>query len=134
VRPVLVDANVLLRLLTNDPPNMAEQAVALAQRAEKGDVVLRVVPLVVAETVWVLRSFYGFGRREIADVLTSMLTAKGVDADDCDLVLAALESMARASVDFVDAYLAQVSRSHGEAVCSFDEDFRRLEVELMTPG
>jgi predicted nucleic acid-binding protein len=86
VRPVLVDANVLLRLLTNDPPNMAEQAVALAQRAEKGDVVLRVVPLVVAETVWVLRSFYGFGRREIADVLTSMLTAKGVDADDCDLV------------------------------------------------
>jgi predicted nucleic acid-binding protein len=33
-----------------------------------------------------------------------------------------------------DAYLAQVSRSHGEAVCSFDEDFRRLEVELMTPG
>ena len=42
--------------------------------------------------------------------------------------------MAGANVDFVDAYLAQIAKAKREAVCSFDEDFRRLGVELMRPA
>jgi predicted nucleic acid-binding protein len=131
---VWVDANVLLRLLTNDPPEMAEKAAALAVRAQRGEVVLRVAPLVVAEVVWVLGSFYGFSRREIADALTGVLMAEGVDAGDRELVLATLHSMAEANVDFVDAYLAQAAVAQGQAVCSFDEDFRRLDVDIVKPG
>jgi predicted nucleic acid-binding protein len=134
LKPVWVDANVLLRLLTNDPPEMAEKAAALAVRAKRGEVVLRLAPLVVAEVVWVLGSFYAFGRREIADALTGVLLADGVDAEDRELVLAALHSMASANVDFVDAYLAQAALAQGQAVCSFDEDFHRLEVGILKPG
>jgi predicted nucleic acid-binding protein len=42
--------------------------------------------------------------------------------------------MAEANVDFVDAYLAQAALAKGQAVCSFDEDFRRLDVEIVKPG
>ena len=133
MKPVWVDANVLLRLLTNDPPTMAERAAAVADRAERGEIILRVAPLVVAEVVWVLQSFYGHDKRQIAEALTALLTARGVDAVDGDTVVSALEMMAVNNVDFVDAYLAQVSRATYVAVCSFDEDFRRLGVELLTP-
>ncbi len=134
MKPLWVDANVLLRLLTNDPPEMAEKAAALAGGAERGEIILRVSPIVVAEMVWVLQSFYGFKKREIADALTAVLLAEGVDALDRDVVLASLEAMATANVDFIDAYLAQVALGKDELVCSFDEDFHSLGVGLMRPG
>lgn len=129
-----MDANVLLRLLTDDPPAMAERAVALAERAESGEILLRIAPLVVAEVVWVLQSFYGHDKRKIADAVTALLAARGVDAVDGDTVLAAVETMATNNVDFIDAYLAQISCAAREPVCSFDEDFRRLGVELLEVG
>ncbi|MHB0979278.1 MAG: PIN domain-containing protein [Thermoleophilia bacterium] len=132
--PVWVDANVILRLLTDDPPEMSEQAARLAARAEAGEVLVRIAPLVVAETVWVLLSFYGHSRESVAEALIALLRAGGVQVEEGRLVVAALESMARSNVDFVDAYLAEVARSKGEAVCSFDQDFARLEVEWVQPG
>jgi predicted nucleic acid-binding protein len=134
LKPVWVDANVLLRLLTNDPPEMAEKVAALAVRAQRGEIALHVAPLVVTECIWVLGSFYGFSRREIADALTGVVMAEGVDAGERELVLAALHSMATANVDYVDAYLAQAALAQGEAVCSFDEGFLRLDVEIDKPG
>jgi AbrB family looped-hinge helix DNA binding protein len=70
----------------------------------------------------------------VAETLIALLRAGGVQAEEGRLVVAALESMARSNVDFVDAYLAEVARSKGEAVCSFDRDFARLDVEWMVPG
>jgi predicted nucleic-acid-binding protein len=97
-------------------------------------VCLRIAPLVVAETVWVLLSFYGHPREGVAEALIALLRADGVRVEEGRLVIAALESMARSNVDFVDAYLAEVARAIGEAVCSFDQDFARLGVEWLHSG
>lgn len=132
--PVWVDANVLIRLLIDDPPEMSARAAEVAARAETGELRLRIAPLVLAETVWVLLSFYGYSRERVAEALIALLRADGVQAEEGRLVLAALESMASSNVDFVDAYLAELARSKGEAVCSFDRDFARLDVEWMLPG
>jgi predicted nucleic acid-binding protein len=131
---VWVDANVLLRLITGDPQEMADKVAGIVARAERGELVLRVTPIVVAETVWVLLSFYGHSKRQVADTLIALLLADGVHAEERDLVVAALEDMAAANVDFADAHLARVARARGEAVCSFDNDFKRLSVSLVMPG
>jgi predicted nucleic acid-binding protein len=129
-----LDANVLLRYLTDDPPLMAEQAAALLARAERGEVLLRVSPLVVAEVVWVMLSFYRHPKAQVAEVLISLLRADGLRADDGRQVIGALEAMAALNVDFVDAYLAEVARARGEAVCSFEQDFARLDVDWVSPS
>jgi len=54
-----VDANILLRLITNDPPDLAERAARLANRAEQGEITLKVTSIVVAEVVWVLTQHGG---------------------------------------------------------------------------
>ena len=46
-----VDANVLLRFLTRDPEDMAAKAASLMLRAERGEVLLVVSPLTIAEMV-----------------------------------------------------------------------------------
>lgn len=128
-----MDANVILRFLTGDPPEMAAKALSLMRRAEGGEIRLRLSPIVLAEVVWVLRSFYRFPGDRIASVLVSLINTEGIIADDADLLSAALTEMTVKNVDFIDAYLAEIARAAGEAVCSFDEDFERLRVERVNP-
>ena len=59
--------------------------------------------------------------------------ADGFVADDRNLLVGALYSMADKNVDFVDAFLAELARSRGEAVASFDNDFKRLGVRHIVP-
>jgi predicted nucleic acid-binding protein len=128
-----VDANVLLRLITDDPVDLAERASRLAERAEQGEITLRVSPVIVAEIVWVLHSFYRYSRSQVTDALIPLFTSEGISLEDHEQVIVALEQMASVNVDFMDAYLAAVARRAGEAVVSFDRDFRRLNVAWVEP-
>ena len=91
-----------------------------------------IVPVVVAEIVWVLGSFYKTPKARIAELSSSCswLTAS---CNDRDLLVEALYSMADKNVDFVDAYLAALARSREDAVASFDDDFKRLGVPHIVP-
>ena len=128
-----VDANVFLRFLTGEPPDLAQRALRLMQQAERGEVTLKLSPIVVAEVVWVLGSFYRYPRNQIAEVLLPLVTAEGVVLEESEQVVAALERMATANVDFIDAYLAEVARREGGSVVSFDRDFRRLDIPWVEP-
>jgi predicted nucleic acid-binding protein len=133
-KEVWVDADVLLRLLTGDPPALARKSLALVRRAEEGELRLRLSPLVVGELMETLISFYGYGRERAAEAVLPLVTAKGVRAEEERIVVAALRHVAREEVDFADAYLAEEARAHQQAVASFDEGFGRLEVERVSPG
>ncbi|MGI8910437.1 MAG: PIN domain-containing protein [Rubrobacteraceae bacterium] len=124
------DANILLRFLTGEPPEMSSRSERLLQRARSGEILLKIHPIVVAETVWVLQSFYGHSREDVASVLVPLLTEHGLKVEGSNVVVRALESMAENNVDFADALLAESARSRGEGVASFDEDFRKLDVDL----
>ena len=128
-----VDANVMLRLLTGDPPDLAQRSRRLAERAERGEVTLRISSIVVAEIVWVLSSFYRYSRTQIAEVLIPLLTTEGILLEEAEQVIAALDRMATANVDFIDAFLAEIARREGGSVVSFDRDFRRLDISWIEP-
>lgn len=129
-----VDANVLLRFLTGDPPGLAARASGLLENAEREGVPLRVHPVVVAETVWVLQSLYGYSKGEISGALTALLEQPALRVEGARTVTRALETMASSNVDFADALLAETARSHGEVVASFDRDFRKLGILWREPG
>ncbi len=127
------DANVLLRFLTDEPPELAARAAKLLEGAQRGELSLKVHSVVVAETVWVLQSFYGYSKQEISAALVPLLVDHGLKVEGSRTVTGALESMAEENVDFVDALLAQTARSRGEGVASFDADFRKLGVGWHEP-
>jgi predicted nucleic acid-binding protein len=134
VRRLRVDANVLLRFLTGEPESMAERAARLMRRAEDGEVLLILSPLVVAEMVWVLKSFYRRSASDIADALVPLLSADGLEVEDREILLRAIELARDKNVDFADAVLALQAVRNGEEVCSFDEtDFRRLPATWLSP-
>jgi predicted nucleic acid-binding protein len=128
-----VDANVLLRFLTGDPPELAGRASRLLEKAERDGSPLRVHSVVVAEMVWVLQSFYEYSKGEISGALVSLLEHPALRVEGAGSVIQALETMASSNVDFADALLAETARSRGEGVASFDRDFRKLDVEWREP-
>lgn len=129
-----VDANVFLRFLTGEPEAMAERAARLMRRAEEGEVLLVVSPMVVAEMIWVLKSFYRHSYSEIARVLVPLLSADGIEVEEREVLVLAIELARDKNVDFVDAVLALQAVRQGETVCSFDEtDFRRLPAPWIAP-
>jgi predicted nucleic acid-binding protein len=126
-----VDTNVLVRHLTGDPPAMAARATAyLASEPE-----LLLTDLVVAETVYVLESFYKAPRDETADAIRSLVAFRSVVCVDPALLLRAVEVYETARIDFAEAYLVACAESTGVGrVASFDRSIDRVgTVERVEP-
>ena len=126
-----VDTNVLVRHLTGDPPAMAERATAfLAAESE-----LYVADLIVAETIYVLESFYKAPREQIADAMRSLVAMRSMITVDPALSLRAIEVYEVERLDFAEAYLVACAESTGIGrVASFDRTIDRVAtVERIEP-
>lgn len=119
-----VDTNILVRHLTGDPPEMAVRASAyLATEAE-----LLLTDLVVAETVYVLESFYGASREVVAQAMRSLVAFDATICVDPALLLRAIEVYEIDRIDFAEAYLVACAESTGVSmIASFDRSIDRVE-------
>lgn len=119
-----VDTNVLIRHLTGDPPEMAARATAYLSREAE----LLVTNLVVAETVYVLESFYEVPREQVAASIRSLLAMSSVVSIDPALLLRAIEVYESDRLDFAEAYLVACAESTGiNVIASFDKSIDRIE-------
>jgi predicted nucleic-acid-binding protein len=83
--------------------------------------------IVVAETVWVLKSFYGYPNHDIARIVQELLSHEGLETDDKPGLLAALNLFAAKNIDFADALVAVHMRQKGiQEIFSFDRHFDRM--------
>ena len=131
-----VDANVILRFLTGDPPHITEKAASLFRAVERGELRLIVEPIVLAEVVWVLQSFYRYRPAQIAPVLREFLLQDGIEAEDKDILLQALSLYESKNVDFTEALVtARMLKQGVTRIFSFDEHFERLSgIQRIFPG
>jgi predicted nucleic acid-binding protein len=118
-----VDTNVLVRHLTGDPPDMAARATAyLGTQSE-----LLLTDLVVAETVYVLESFYETPRDQVAQAVRSLVAFASILCVDRALLLRAIEVYETDRIDFAEAYLVACAESTGVSkVASFDRSIDRI--------
>ncbi|HEY5246495.1 MAG TPA: PIN domain-containing protein [Acidimicrobiales bacterium] len=127
-----VDTNVLVRHLTGDPPEIAGRATAYL-RAEAE---LLLTDLVVAETVYVLESFYETPRTQVAGAVRSLLALASMICVDAALLLRAVEVYEVERIDFAEAYLVACAESTGiNQVASFDRSIDRVgTIRRIEPG
>ncbi len=127
-----VDTNILIRHLTGDPPKQARQATAFLAAAEE----LLLADLIVAETVYVLESFYEVPRNRVADLVRAVIAFPPVTVVDEALLLRALEVYEVNRLDFAEAYLVACAEVSGVgAVASFNRAVSRVPtVRHIVPG
>ena len=118
-----VDTNVLVRHLTGDPPTMAKRATAFLRTASE----LYLADLIVAETIYVLESFYEVAREQVATTVRSLLAFDSIAVVDRDVLLRAVEVYEADRLDFAEAYLVACAESTGTGrVVSFDRSIDRV--------
>lgn len=128
MKKAFIDANVILRYLTKDPPVMAEAALKIFTDAKMGKVALLITSLTIAEVVWVLESFYGHSKNQIAETLTQFLFCEGLEVEDLGLLIEALALYKEKNIDFADAFLASTALRKGpNIIYSFDQHLRRVD-------
>jgi predicted nucleic acid-binding protein len=126
-----VDTNVIVRHLTGDPPAMAARATAFLA----SESTLYLADLIVAETVYVLESFYEASRAQVAAAMRSLVSMPSTVTVDPALLLRAIEVYEVDRIDFAEAYLvACAERSGVGRVASFDRSIDRVAtVERVEP-
>ena len=135
MKTVLVDANIILRFLTQDPPDMAQKSQLLFKQADEGLVGLIILSITVAEVVWVLESYYGYHKNQVAETLAEFLSCEGFRVEQKDLIQEALSLYQKYNLDFADALMASTALRKGPlSIFSFDRHFDRVEgIERLEP-
>lgn len=117
-----LDTNMVVRYLIGDPPVLAVQAARIIDAVED----LQITDGVLAETAYVLQSFYRVPREEVVDDLVSLIQKGNVTpyALDKSLTIQGL-LMCRPSgrVSFAAALLSAAVRSSGSNV-AYSQDRR----------
>ncbi len=122
----LVDTNLIVRYLAGDHEQHAKAAERLFEACARGEVVIVVIPAVLAECVFVLESFYKHPRAATASALRMLLSSPGVALSETEIHLDALDRYQRTKVHFVDCLLAATAAAKKTAVASFDRDLRKF--------
>lgn len=130
----VIDTNLIIRHLVQDHEKHAKAAARLFEVSDGGELVIVILPVVLAECVFVLESFYKHARADIAATLGALISSPGVAIDDKDIHLDALDRYRTTNVHFVDCLIAATCSAQDIPVATFDQDFRkfadvRLEVQ-----
>lgn len=118
-----VDTNILIRHLTGDPPDMARKATAFLAQADE----LLLPDVIVAETVYVLESFYEVPIEEVARLVRSVVAFDPIQVVDPALLLRSLEVYETHRIDYAEAYLVASAEATGvDDIASFDRTIDRV--------
>ena len=115
---IAVDTNVIVRLLTQDDRKQAASATAIFANEDAW-----IAKTVLLETVWVLKSAYGYNQEAVRNAMVLLLGLPRVQVEDRPVIANAI-SLAEQGLDLADALHCE-SRPRGARFISFDSTFVR---------
>ncbi|MBM4177459.1 PIN domain-containing protein, partial [Candidatus Gribaldobacteria bacterium] len=83
----LLDTNVLLRFLVGDEKSQQKKAISWFKQAEKGKIKIIVTPIVIAESAFVLESFYKQSKAEIGNCFEVFLSQRWLQVESREALL-----------------------------------------------
>jgi len=122
----LVDTNLIVRYLVQDHEKHAKAAEKLFYACDRGQLILVILPAVLAECVFVLDSFYGRPRADVSSALATLISSPGVEISDAAVHLDALKRYRQTKIHFVDCLIAATAAAQNAPVATFDRDFRKF--------
>ena len=136
LKTYFIDSNVFLRFLVQDDAKAFESCVAFFKKIEQGRVKIVISPLVFAEIVWVLKSYYKFKKEKIIQALRAILLLKNLSVQDKSDPLKAIELFENNAIKFIDCLIASDKNLQTQqyALISYDRDFDALGVIREEPS
>lgn len=126
MKEVVIDSNVVIRLLVRDSPLQLLQAQNLLKDIEEKRIQGLISILVINEIIWILEKFYDLKRKSFIPKILKFLALKNVKIIEAEkiLIIGCLKKMEKRNFDFTDVYLSKIGKK--EQIFSFDKDFEKL--------
>lgn len=99
-----LDTNIVVRYLTHDDPQQtaaAKRVINSLSADSPGFITL----VVLAELIWVLKISYSFSKKEIEQVLDSLLRSEELLIERAEIVLQALRTFRAGNAEFTDCLI-----------------------------
>lgn len=123
-----IDANIILRYLTNDVPDQAMRAEKLLKRIDEGTENVFLPDIILADIIWILEGYYKQTKENIREWITAILSLQGLAFSDKDMALEALDIYVDKKIDWSDAFTAsQMLQREITEIYSFDKHFDRID-------
>ena len=119
----LLDANIILRLLTEDSSKQAEAVASLIRNARPNE--LELPDVVLAEIVWVLQSYYSLKKPAIITSLRALIETKGIKLNR-ELLGLIISIYQDNNISYIDAYLAARSKLENKLLYTFDQHLLKI--------
>lgn len=125
---IILDTNVIIRLLTADDEIKQEQATRLFEKIKEGKVNAFINDVIFAEIVFVLvsKKLYGLSKRKIQALLLPIVNLTNIKFNSKKKIKRALELFVQYDVDFEDALIAADAENKRIKIVSFDRDFKKI--------
>ncbi len=114
----LVDANVIIRYLLNDSPQLSEKARSIISNGRA-----YAKPEIIAEVVYVLQKVYRIEKGIIRKFIYALF--HDISCTEYECVLSAIDIYASVSLDFVDCLLIAYHQINQETIFSFDKKLNK---------
>lgn len=116
----IIDTNVWLRYLVKDNPQQHQQAIDWLKLGQQGQYILIVKPVIVAETCFVLESFYKQNRQTISETWQNILSQKWLKVSERQELLG-LWPFYLKGLHWVDSYQISWAICHKAEILTFDK-------------
>lgn len=120
----IIDTNVLVRFLVGDNKSQQKQAEKWFQEAEQGKRKIIITPLVIAETCFVLESFYKKKRQEVTEALEILISQRWLGVKD-RRVLLGLWPWYLKNMHFIDSFLLSWAKIKDADILTFDRQIQK---------
>ena len=120
----LLDTNALVRYLVRDEENQYQQVVDWLKDAEGGKIKIIIPTIVVAETCFVLESFYKKQRDGISDSMVVFLSQRWMTVPDRDILLSLWDNF-KNGLHFVDSFLISWAEQKNYKLLTFDKKLKK---------
>jgi predicted nucleic acid-binding protein len=123
-----IDANIFIRVLTQDDPARAAQALALLERIADGQISGMMTESVILEIIQVLGSKprYALDHAEIRERLLPLLLLPHLQVEHREVQLAAIDLFGTTRLDYVDCLAISYARLFDlDGIVSFDRGLDR---------
>ena len=121
-----LDTSVVLRLLTGQPQELAERALARYQEGIANGDSFYVSDVVASETYYAIQHHYGKTKEEALSALKGFSEGEGISFSPNFTASINTPSIHRVNPGFVDRMLVSGYREQGQITLSCEKSFRRL--------
>ena len=115
-----IDANIVLRYLMNDNPDLSPKAKVIIEQN-----IVEVPVEVLCEVVYVLKGYYKIDRQNISSKLKQFFELTQCTLTNRDAILKGLDYFGKLKLDFVDCLLASYANVEKDEIFTFDDDLQK---------